>query len=177
MLPFLEWQRCGSITIYINDILISAICGVSRHNLQRTINDEQAQPPSPVAKSPIQTKHQAAPSYKAHEACRFGQTKATIPTCMAPGQPALLRSLQPFISLPTALNATRGRPCASILQLSLSHVCVLPVAHPTEPSNFRLMSALTSSANSSGSLLNTSAQNPDMMVATASSAPMPLCWK
>lgn len=51
------------------------------------------------------------------------------------------------------------------------------LAHPTEPSSFRLISAFTSSANSSGSLLKTSAQKPDMMVATASSGSMPRCWK
>ena len=50
-------------------------------------------------------------------------------------------------------------------------------AYPTEPSSFRLMSWFTSAANSSGNSLNTSLQNPEMIIPTASSAPMPRCWK
>ena len=50
-----------------------------------------------------------------------------------------------------------------------------PAHYPTEPSSLRLMSAFTSSANSSGSLLKTSAQKPLMMMLTACSGSMPLC--
>ena len=50
-------------------------------------------------------------------------------------------------------------------------------AQPTLPSSFRLMSWLTSAANSYGSSLNTSAQNPLMITPTASSGDTPRCWK
>lgn len=59
----------------------------------------------------------------------------------------------------------------------LSDVPRAPVFHPTEPSSFSDMSWFTSAANSIGSSLNTSRQNPLMMVATASSGSIPLCWK
>lgn len=63
-------------------------------------------------------------------------------------------------------------PCTT-----LSDVPRAPVFHPTEPSSFSDMSWFTSAANSIGSSLNTSRQNPLMMVATASSGSIPLCWK
>ena len=63
-------------------------------------------------------------------------------------------------------------------RLSVSPRSVITrIAHPTLPSSLRLMSWFTSAANSRGSSLNTSLQNPEMMMPTAASGSMPRCWK
>ena len=81
---------------------------------------------------------------------------------------------QPY---PIQTERTHRLQTQRLSQMSLSERPPELEGQPTDPSSFRLIRALTSSANSSGSLLKTSAQKPEMMVATASSASMPLCWK